>query len=206
MLSTAAAAAAAGRGRLKVGRRRLKSDSIRDLARSRKVWIVLGTRILLSDVSSAVVVVVVELAGVLPTSFGFRLMFSVREETKIGVRPGMPTGNRGGVMLAVEGAGVVAASGSSSSSLAVPLPLVLNLARFCLCLSFSLALKGFGRLRLRPGIMEGLVGSLATSEEEVGLMLLLRADDLLGLMLLLPLMLLLARLNTLLDPPNDGLD
>ena len=206
MLSTAAAAA--GRGRLKVGRRRLKSDSIRDLARSRKVWIVLGTRILLSDVSSAVVVVVVELAGVLPTSFGFRLMFSVREETKIGVRPGMPTGNRGGVMLAVEGAGVVAASGSSSSSLAVPLPLVLNLARFCLCLSFSLALKGFGRLRLRPGIMEGLVGSLATtSEEEVGLMLLLRAaDDLLGLMLLLPLMLLLARLNTLLDPPNDGLD
>ena len=54
--------------------------------------------------------------------------------------------------------------------------------------------------------MEGLVGSLATSEEEVGLMLLLRADDLLGLMLLLPLMLLLARLNTLLDPPNDGLD
>ena len=206
MLSTAAAAAAAGRGRLKVGRRRLKSDSIRDLARSRKVWIVLGTRILLSDVSSAVVVVVVELAGVLPTSFGFRLMFSVREETKIGVRPGMPTGNRGGVMLAVEGAGVVEASGSSSSSLAVPLPLVLNLARFCLCLSFSLALKGFGRLRLRPGIMEGLVGSLATSEEEVGLMLLLRADDLLGLMLLLPLMLLLARLNTLLDPPNDGLD
>ena len=165
----------------------------------------LGTRILLSDVSSAVVVVV-ELAGVLPTSFGFRLMFSVREETKIGVRPGMPTGNRGGVMLAVEGAGVVEASGSSSSSLAVPLPLVLNLARFCLCLSFSLALKGFGRLRLRPGIMEGLVGSLATSEEEVGLMLLLRADDLLGLMLLLPLMLLLARLNTLLDPPNDGLD
>ena len=54
---------------------------------------------------------------------------------------------------------------------------------------------------------------MATSEEEVGLMLLLpplRAEDLLGLMLLLPLMLLcLARLeNTLLEeaPPKEGLD
>lgn len=34
-------------------------------------------------------------AGV-STSFGSLLIFSVLDETKIGVRPGAPTGNRGG--------------------------------------------------------------------------------------------------------------
>ena len=149
----------------------------------------------------------------LPTSFGFLLMFSVREETKMGVRPGMPTGNLGGVMLGlgagvVEGASGWLSSSSSASSLESVLPRVLSLWRLALCLSFSLALKGLGLLKLRPEMMEGRLGFLAISEAEVGAMLLLR-DERLGLMLLLlmlPLTLLLALLNTLEDASIEGLD
>ena len=149
----------------------------------------------------------------LPTSFGFLLMFSVREETKMGVRPGMPTGNLGGVMLGlgagvVEGASGWLSSSSSASSLESVLPRVLSLWRLALCLSFSLALKGLGLLKLRPEMMEGRLGFLAISEAEVGAMLLLR-DERLGLMLLLlmlPLTLLLALLNTLEDASMEGLD
>ena len=47
-----------GRGRLKVGRLLLKRDSIRDLALSLRAWIVLGTRMVLSDVESPLLVVV----------------------------------------------------------------------------------------------------------------------------------------------------
>ena len=149
----------------------------------------------------------------LPTSFGFLLMFSVREETKMGVRPGMPTGNLGGVMLGlgagvVEGASGWLSSSSSASSLESVLPRVLSLWRLALCLSFSLALKGLGLLKLRPEMMEGRLGFLAISEAEVGAMLLLR-EERLGLMLLLlmlPLTLLLALLNTLEDASMEGLD
>ena len=149
----------------------------------------------------------------LPTSFGFLLMFSVREETKMGVRPGMPTGNLGGVMLGlgagvVEGASGWLSSSSSASSLESVLPRVLSLWRLALCLSFSLALKGLGLLKLRPEMIVGRLGFLAISEAEVGAMLLLR-DERLGLMLLLlmlPLTLLLALLNTLEDASMEGLD
>ena len=149
----------------------------------------------------------------LPTSFGFLLMFSVREETKMGVRPGMPTGNLGGVMLGlgagvVEGASGWLSSSSSASSLESVLPRVLSLWRLALCLSFSLALKGLGLLKLRPEMMEGRLGFLAISEAEVGAILLLR-EERLGLMLLLlmlPLTLLLALLNTLEDASMEGLD
>ena len=141
------------------------------------------------------------------------MMFSVREETKMGVRPGMPTGNLGGVMLGlgagvVEGASGWLSSSSSASSLESVLPRVLSLWRLALCLSFSLALKGLGLLKLRPEMMEGRLGFLAISEAEVGAMLLLR-DERLGLMLLLlmlPLTLLLALLNTLEDASMEGLD
>ena len=141
------------------------------------------------------------------------MMFSVREETKMGVRPGMPTGNLGGVMLGlgagvVEGASGWLSSSSSASSLESVLPRVLSLWRLALCLSFSLALKGLGLLKLRPEMIEGRLGFLAISEAEVGAMLLLR-DERLGLMLLLlmlPLTLLLALLNTLEDASMEGLD
>ena len=141
------------------------------------------------------------------------MMFSVREETKMGVRPGMPTGNLGGVMLGlgagvVEGASGWLSSSSSASSLESVLPRVLSLWRLALCLSFSLALKGLGLLKLRPEMMEGRLGFLAISEAEVGAMLLLR-EERLGLMLLLlmlPLTLLLALLNTLEDASMEGLD
>ena len=141
------------------------------------------------------------------------MMFSVREETKMGVRPGMPTGNLGGVMLGlgagvVEGASGWLSSSSSASSLESVLPRVLSLWRLALCLSFSLALKGLGLLKLRPEMMEGRLGFRAISEAEVGAMLLLR-EERLGLMLLLlmlPLTLLLALLNTLEDASMEGLD
>ena len=131
----------------------------------------------------------------------------------MGVRPGMPTGNLGGVMLGlgagvVEGASGWLSSSSSASSLESVLPRVLSLWRLALCLSFSLALKGLGLLKLRPEMMEGRLGFLAISEAEVGAMLLLR-DERLGLMLLLlmlPLTLLLALLNTLEDASMEGLD
>ena len=131
----------------------------------------------------------------------------------MGVRPGMPTGNLGGVMLGlgagvVEGASGWLSSSSSASSLESVLPRVLSLWRLALCLSFSLALKGLGLLKLRPEMIVGRLGFLAISEAEVGAMLLLR-DERLGLMLLLlmlPLTLLLALLNTLEDASMEGLD
>ena len=141
------------------------------------------------------------------------MMFSVREETKMGVRPGMPTGNLGGVMLGlgagvVEGASGWLSSSSSASSLESVLPRVLSLWRLALCLSFSLALKGLGLLKLRPEMMEGRLGFLAISEAEVGAMLLLREErlGLMPLLLMLPLTLLLALLNTLEDASMEGLD
>ena len=108
----------------------------------------------------------------------------------------------------VEGASGWLSSSSSASSLESVLPRVLSLWRLALCLSFSLALKGLGLLKLRPEMMEGRLGFLAISEAEVGAMLLLR-DERLGLMLLLlmlPLTLLLALLNTLEDASMEGLD
>lgn len=50
----------------------------------------------------------------LSTSLGFLLMFSVLEETKIGVRPGTPTGNLGGVMGSLGGEAFVVISSLSS--------------------------------------------------------------------------------------------
>ena len=75
-------------------------------------------------------------------------MVSVREETKIGDRPGAPAGNLGiaGVVLAV-----VAAGSSSFWSL--------NFLSCCLCRSLSLARNGFGLRSLKLDMMEGCDGS-----------------------------------------------
>ena len=77
-------------------------------------------------------------------------MVSVRDETKMGDRPGTPAGNLGmeGVVLAV----VTAVSFSSSFW-------SLSFWSCCLCRCRSLAWKGFGLRSLRLEMMEGCEGS-----------------------------------------------
>ena len=192
---------------MKVGRLRLKSDSIRERARSRSAWILLGTLMELPDCSGLSPSEAAEV-----TSLGLRLMFSVLDETKMGVlRPGMPTGKRGGVGAALVVSAVVVSTSLESSTFFSCLPLLpfLSRRRLCLCLSFNRALKGLGLRRLRPAMMEGPAGS--SEAVGVGSMTDASPDEELGRIELLPRMeLLRARLNDalLLDtpPPKEGLD
>lgn len=126
-----------------------------------------GTEILLSAAASSFSAA----ASGVSASFGFRLMFSVRVEMKMGVRPPAPrVGNLG--KLGILGPEVVVSWLSFLSSCSL-----------CLCLSLNLARNGFGRLKLRPDMMEGpalsatedaLVGSISEAFDELtrlGLML-----------------------------------
>jgi len=85
------------------------------------------------------------LASLLSTSLGRRLNFSVLEETKMGVRPGRPAGNLGGVMERPAGFSVV-------FSCLFPFLSCLSLN---FCRSFSLALNGDGLRIFRLVTIEG---------------------------------------------------
>lgn len=85
------------------------------------------------------------LASLLSTSLGRRLNFSVLEETKMGVRPGGPDGNLGGVMERPAGFSV----GLSGFCL------LRNCWSLCFCRSFSLALNGEGLRSLKFVTIDG---------------------------------------------------
>lgn len=86
--------------------------------------------------------------SLLSTSFGRRLKVSVFEDTKIGVLPGRPGGNFGGVIDSPLGFSVALSEFGC-------LPLLLSCCNRCFCLSFSLALNGEGRRSLKFVTIDG---------------------------------------------------
>lgn len=85
------------------------------------------------------------LESLVSTSLGRRLNVSVLEETKMGVRPGGPEGNLGGVMERPAGFSV---------GLLV-FCLLLNCWSLCFCRSLSLALNGEGLRSLKFVTIDG---------------------------------------------------
>ena len=102
---------------------------------------------------------------------GRRLNVSRLDETKIGVRPGGPAGNLGGVIDSPAGFSVVW----------IGFCLLRNCCSLAFCRSFSLALNGEGLLRLRFVTMDG---AFSFDLVEVGLISAPLVEELrLGLML-----------------------
>jgi hypothetical protein len=145
--------------------------------------------------------------------------FSVREETKMGVVPGLPTGNLGtgtdddddDDTSAVALVDVV----DDPSSLA---DWLLRCSSCCFCLSFSLAWKGLGLLSRRLGMMAGAsedpsssagvnvggtsLGRTTAADEELGEMLLLLLELSTAPLVLLNLLLPRLRKPALLSLPR----